>query len=410
MQAIIDTGSFELLVFSTRCRMCGDAGSLFSESTSISYNAGTLIAQHSFGSGSTESLEAFDIVRIGSMESKKQVFWEVIKAKMPVLAEASFQAILGVGPPRSAVVMAQEDEDAAKTILKVQHSPRAQRDVEHYADVVAHAKQVSSLATGLGLQTFSFCLESDIDGPGWLIWHDTAPMDRPPDVFGVVDVVGDLYWSAQMTATRLVDPSSDLEGTSLGCSEQACSVVLDSGTSLLSAPSSVVTMIEELLSKRPNQSDKCSDLTGLPELHFHIAGHAFSLPPDSYVSEVTDIVSSDLAKLLPHLNRRGRSTGCVTALLTLDTNTQFGPLWVLGMPFFRKYYSTFHFSDSRLPRPGAQSMAFAPHDGHCQPKHRSLLGSDEGEKTSPLPMRVELSKVRASPWVHHAARAGRIHV
>ena len=66
-------------------------------------------AEFDFGSGTTNSFEAQDVVKIGNMNVPNQVFWEVYEAKMPILMKDSFQAILGVGPPTSAAKFAEFD-------------------------------------------------------------------------------------------------------------------------------------------------------------------------------------------------------------------------------------------------------------------------------------------------------------
>ncbi|CAE7508033.1 LRRC45 [Symbiodinium sp. CCMP2592] len=53
-EAILDTGSFELVVFSTRCNGCGAAGeSGFNQTSSQTFRAGNLMQQLSYGSGDT---------------------------------------------------------------------------------------------------------------------------------------------------------------------------------------------------------------------------------------------------------------------------------------------------------------------------------------------------------------------
>merc|ERR1740117_2370543 len=60
MRGILDTGSFELLVLSRDCKVCGDRKLLFDHESSPNYAEGQTAAQHSFGSGVTFSNEAFD--------------------------------------------------------------------------------------------------------------------------------------------------------------------------------------------------------------------------------------------------------------------------------------------------------------------------------------------------------------
>lgn len=415
INAIIDTGSFELLVFSTRCKMCGDTSALFEAKRSHTYHVGDLATEHSFGSGSTESTEAYDDVAIGDMVSQDQVFWQVVNAAMPVLEQASFQAILGVGPPQSAVDMAKEDEDTAREVYEGRGTDEALKDTKHFAEVVKHARNATSLLSGLGLRTYSFCLEKSAGSSGWFIWHDSPPAERPTDTFKTVPVLGDLYWSAELSQVKLGmtlgGGSANFDGVNLGCHDKPCSAVFDSGTSLISAPSRVVDMIEDILAKRPQPEGDCTDLRGLPELEFKIAGEWYSLPASSYVGEIEDVISSDLVGLMPHLRQKERRMGCVPVLMTLDADSQFGPLWVLGMPFFRKYYSTFHLASEPSARPEAKTMAFAAHDGHCHPKASSFMRLEPAEDAELYrPFHMDMSKVNVPSWLHAASKSGHIEI
>jgi len=409
LNAIYDTGSFELLVFSSRCTACGEHSVLFDQHKSKSFMNGNLVTEHSFGSGTTESSEAYVDVQIGSMMSSGQVFWEVVSAEMPVLSEASFQAILGVGPPASAVDMAQEDADAAREQYENHGTKDEEQDMKHYANVVRHARNATSLAANMNIKTFSFCLEKPAGGDGWFVWNDMIPRERPAEMFRIVPVVGDFYWSAKLTDVKLGVMSGSMQPTWLGCRDQECSAVMDSGTSLISAPDKVVDMIEDILAKRATPEGDCSDLTGLPEFEFKINGESFSLPPSSYVGEIDDVVSSDLVKLMPHLRNREKRKGCVPVLMTLDADSQFGALWVFGMPFFRKYYSTFHFEENDSPRPAGKTMAFSAHDGSCVPKPTSFLRTPT-DTSNFSPLRFNVSKVNVPRWVTAAQKKGRIHL
>jgi len=64
-----------------------------------------------------------------------------------------------------------------------------------------------------------------------------------------------------------------------GRSYTGCKVVLDTGTSLLTAPSAALEALERQLQVAPD----CSNLADLPALTFNIAGRRFSLDPVDYV-------------------------------------------------------------------------------------------------------------------------------
>merc|ERR1719253_1313014 len=97
---IMDTGSFELVIFTTKCTTCGRAAS-YNPNVSTTHRSGMLMTTMTYGSGDTYSMEGADVVSIGGIEGREQTFWEVVEARMPILRNAEFQAIIGLGPPET---------------------------------------------------------------------------------------------------------------------------------------------------------------------------------------------------------------------------------------------------------------------------------------------------------------------
>lgn len=64
-----------------------------------------------------------------------------------------------------------------------------------------------------------------------------------------------------------------------GQAHTGCKAVLDTGTSLLTAPSAALEALERQIQVAPD----CSNLADLPVLTFLLGGHAFSLDPQDYV-------------------------------------------------------------------------------------------------------------------------------
>merc|ERR1719502_1928612 len=58
---------------------------------------------------------------------------------------------------------------------------------------------------------------------------------------------------------------------------------------------------------------------------------------------------------------------CEPLIMSMDADSQFGQLWILGMPFFRKYYTTFHFLQREGRLPEAAKMSFSEQNGDCEP-------------------------------------------
>jgi hypothetical protein len=97
-----------------------------------------------------------------------------------------------------------------------------------------------------------------------------------------------------------------------------CSVIVDTGTSLLAGPMEIVSILIDRLGV---ESD-CSNYKSLPDLGFVFAGQALTLTPDDYV------------------DKHG-PTDCSISLMSTENQPNDGSVFILGDPFLRKYYSVF---------------------------------------------------------------------
>lgn len=408
LRGVMDTGSFELLVFSKRCETCGTNQTLmYDPEASADYKEGKLMAEHTFGSGIAHSVDAYDTVHVGPFSAREQPFWEVFDTAMPVLEGASFQAIVGVGPPASA---AQDLEAEFASQRKGRH-PQADlpvhrsRGMGHGAvsqpsDSLQHSDQSGhekdNLCMNLGLRAFSVCIGRHPGEPGHIVWNDAAP-NIYPHVFTHVPVVGSIHWGVRMTAPRMGREAANQ--IRLGC-EHGCGAVIDTGTSLIAAPPSVIKRVEEEMTKLDSD---CSNLHVLPDLVFNLGGKEFSLPPHAYIGQV---VREGAPSLQDVLHLRWRATKCEPLLLSIDTPTQYGPMWILGLPFFRKYYTTFSFSvESKKGKRTSvhKKLSIARSDSHCRPENATSLLDMPQEHLKPIV--VHPSQLRVPRWVREASAA-----
>ena len=63
------------------------------------------------------------MVQIGAFDHRNQTFWEVVDARMPILRNSAFQAIVGVGPPETpaADAWAEVQVDIGLGFVSVSH-------------------------------------------------------------------------------------------------------------------------------------------------------------------------------------------------------------------------------------------------------------------------------------------------
>lgn len=341
------------------------------------------------------------------LEALGQTFWEVYAARMPILNDATFQMILGVGPPRSAVKVARRDLSIIKRYAgeRKQHGDNPEKwneIVAHYEAVLTRAKNATQFVKNADVKIMSMCLPKDSGSKGFFIWNDLHPATRSYH-FQKVPVRGVTYWSAYMSNVYLAK-SASRPAMFLDC-EWGCDAVVDTGTSLIVAPTHVVNSIWTALGKWVSDGLDCKNVSSLPSLHFKLGGKPLTLPPQSYVAKVDGALSEEIKEFLPHSDKfkehvqLGGDT-CIPIVMTLDERSAIGPMWILGLPLFRQYYTSFVFGHDFEP----DAMYLAQADDNCELDGYEAERSDAD--TSKHIMRIDASKLRVPQWALQAkARA-----
>lgn len=391
LQGILDTGSFELLVLSKECKVCGDEGDLYDSRASFHFQKGRSVAQHNFGSGTTFSKEGFDTVSVGPLKSTHQRFWRVFDAMMPILEDSAFAAIVGVGPPDSAEKLAEDDSG---DLMAIENGFENDLSVD---------KVSPSLCTKFGVRTFSVCIGQRDGSHGFFIWNDAIPHMQGA-AFTHVPVAGSIHWAVQMTDVQIGHGQTGHDHVvNLGC-KHGCAAVVDSGTSLIAAPEEVIAQVDEALLKLKQD---CSNLGDMPDLVFNLGGHQFSLPPDAYIGQVVHHGTPGIDDLL-HFRFRSQNYSCTPLLMSIDVDSQIGPMWILGLPFFRKYYTTFSYDMTSKNKAVQKQLSMALANDECNPTEgNALLGRSRAQMR---PKRVELSELRLPPWAEEAVKTRKVTV
>jgi len=358
ISGIVDTGSFELAVFSTACETCGQAAK-YTPALSPNHARGKLTSRQIYGSGGTTSQEAVDMVSIGPYAPKLQSFWEVIAATMPVLDTSGFQAIIGVGPPETPSMDAEARLKAV--VQNISKYNEAGLEVPSELLLLENEKRKLFEATQkrtvmletFGTKMFSICFGKEPNSDGYMIWNDTAPLMKP-DYFKRVPVVGKHTWSVSLGGPQFEYPPTAkdkwYDGGSLGC-EGGCGALLDSGTSIMAMPGPVLNHLV-MLTLQPGFN--CSRMWEMPSIKLKLGDHEVSLPPDTFISEVVDSYVPEYLQSFVRLRRlrsinngssRQRPGGrCDLMVMESTASSPRGQLWILGAPFFRQYYTTFEVS------------------------------------------------------------------
>lgn len=397
IHSVFDTGSFELLVFPKDCTTCGVAKA-FEPLNSSSFVQGKRRRSHAYGSGSCSALDAHDTIKIGPLTAVSQSFWEARHCRMPLLADAHFNAVIGIGPPGEPLHVAQDGLDhvdhftrhAKKLGVPIPH--RISRMKKDYEDDLKHSHHNPSLLENLGVRSFSICLERGKGSPGWLIWNDTKATDTK--LFTTAKVVGRFTWGIEIGKLNF-EGGSDSDKIELGC-KKGCGAILDTGTSLIAVPREIYYKAYTAVNQAKS---KCNDIKSFPDLVMELGGKQIRLPPETYIGELAGEVPKELRKFT-HLSTLKDQRQCNFLLMDAgNETTQSGPLVILGMPFFREYYTSFDVGSGA----GNKTVAVAKADSTCNPASTTDLALDfsgrsrysigrDGKGPRPL-MRVDAARL-----------------
>eukprot|EP00421_Protoceratium_reticulatum_P021193 CAMPEP_0168394984 /NCGR_PEP_ID=MMETSP0228-20121227/19813_1 /TAXON_ID=133427 /ORGANISM="Protoceratium reticulatum, Strain CCCM 535 (=CCMP 1889)" /LENGTH=481 /DNA_ID=CAMNT_0008408409 /DNA_START=49 /DNA_END=1494 /DNA_ORIENTATION=+ len=398
VQGIIDTGSFDLVAFSKTCTTCGIAPA-YDEKISSSYVRGIRNQTHVYGSGRCVTVDGKDSVQLGCYNTPSLDLWLAMDCKMPLLVEASFNAIVGVGPPGQAEFTARARLDQ---IAKVEEQFKASGEGmppeinelrAHVLEEIEDAKVKKTMLQTFGMKTFSTCFGRMPGSAGYMVWNDINRADMP----GVkkIKVVGNITWGVFLEGIAFHRPGDQTNRISVGC-ETGCGAILDTGTSLLGVPTTVYKSIYEAIQTH-DWAEDCSDLSRFPDLVLKAGGADLRFPPTSYIGAIEPKKLTDESQRFLRVDSVGRNGGTPCQLLLMDLGeqkTQFGPMFILGMPLFREYYTTFDLGAGR----GDRSILLAPADDNCEPQ----IGNAPKmiRRREEIGMRtVDPAKVRVPDWL-----------
>merc|ERR1712150_86921 len=130
------------------------------------------------------------------------------------------------------------------------------------------------------------------------------------------------YWLVSASDIKVNGTITSSCGSFLGCY-----MVVDTGTSILAGPPKAT---DALIQKIGNVTEDCSNAASLPTITITMGGKDFDLGPDFYVIRAKD----DKGKEQCQLGLQGINAGV--------------PLWILGDPFLRKYYTVWDAEQQRV--------------------------------------------------------------
>jgi hypothetical protein len=253
LQAIPDTGSYELLVASTACEDdCGGGNhTLFDAATSStllysSGNGGALGQYTSYGQGEVLSVLVTDTVSVGGMFVNNVPFLMMLQNELKDFDYASYDAIMGIGPFASANIPSED-----------------------------HERPRPSIMSAMNITSVGVCL-SQLDGAN-------GRLDLNGGVPGLTYTpfpsIGQYHWGLSVSGITA-------NGHSFGCARPPyCAAIVDSGTSLITLPTPLLTELTPLMN---SVKADCSNMHELPTLYLSVNGRELKLPPQLWVMRVQD--------------------------------------------------------------------------------------------------------------------------
>ncbi|KAL6186174.1 hypothetical protein ACLB2K_042295 [Fragaria x ananassa] len=329
---VFDTGSSNLWVPSSRCILSVGCyfHSKYRATMSSTYTKIGIHCKIPYGSGSVSGYFSGDNVKVGDIIVKDQEFVEVTREGFVAFLAERFDGVFGLGFQDISV-----GEATPVWYNMVQQGRMSQK-------------------------IFSIWLNHDPKSPvggeivfGGYDWkHFTGDHTYVP-----ISHKG--YWQIEVGDIIVADFST-------GFCKGGCAAIVDSGTSLLAGPTTVVAQINHaigaeglaslecknvvytygnlmwdylvsgLCEKLPNPVRRsfvnCDNLAAMPDVSFVIGNKTFTLTPEQYILKVEERCS----------------TVCLSGFVALDVPPPQGPLWVLGALFLGAYHTVFDFGNLRV--------------------------------------------------------------
>ncbi|XP_003798803.1 pepsin A [Otolemur garnettii] len=291
---IFDTGSSNLWVPSVYCSSpaCSNHNR-FNPQSSSTYQATSQTVSIAYGTGSMTGILGYDTVQVGGITDTNQIFGLSETEPGSFLYYAPFDGILGLAYPSIS------SSGATPVFDNMWNQGLVSQDL--FSVFLSSNDQSGSVVMFGGIDSSYYT--------GELNW---------------IPLSSEGYW--QITVDSIT-----MNGEPIACS-QGCQAIVDTGTSLLSGPTSPIANIQSYIGASEDSYGQmvisCSAINSLPNIVFTINGVQYPVPPSAYI-----------------LQQNG---GCTSGFQGMNLPTASGELWILGDVFIRQYFAVFDRANNQV--------------------------------------------------------------
>eukprot|EP00696_Hemimastix_kukwesjijk_P017905 gnl/Hemi2/6690_TR2280_c0_g1_i1.p1 gnl/Hemi2/6690_TR2280_c0_g1~~gnl/Hemi2/6690_TR2280_c0_g1_i1.p1 ORF type:complete len:508 (-),score=181.92 gnl/Hemi2/6690_TR2280_c0_g1_i1:85-1497(-) len=389
-QVCFDTGSSNLWVPSSRCSWSDAAcwvHSKFHYDKSSSYVANGTDFSIRYGSGSLTGFLSSDLLTIGGLAVKNQVFAEATQEPGLTFVAAKFDGILGLGfdtisvdnvvPPwYNLISQGQVDNQVFAFWLNRDLGGQSAGgelhlggvDPAHYSGEISYVPVSKKAYWQFAIDDYSiagqsFCsggCQAIADSGTSLLVVPSAAALQINKLIGATSVLGaqcEQLVSAYLPQVfnmikQKIDPEAVCQAVGM-CPNSSrtvngsrgdlecllCKQVVVEVENKLTGnetESQVEAYLDQYCEKLPSPGDEsivdCSKISSLPTLEVKIGGKVFSLSPEQYILQIS----------------AGGQTECLSGFIGMDIPAPMGPLFILGDVFMGAYYTVFDYGNTRV--------------------------------------------------------------
>jgi len=291
---IYDTGSSNLWIPSKSCTNCKKGGPAYDSTKSSSYKKNGQSFALQYGTGSCTGFLSQDTVALGGLTIDGGIFGEVTKEAADVFGQAPFDGILGLGP-------------AAAAIDKV---PMPMQMLVEQGKI---EKNIFSMYLASGQEKGSTLVLGGTDTSFYTGDFTYVPVSKAAKILP--------YWLVSASDIKVGGHSIKQCNWLTGCY-----MVVDSGTSVIAGPPKAMDVLTKQIG---TVNQDCSNLDKLPTVSFRLGGKDFDLGPEFYVIKVSE----------------GGKDQCQLGIQGINAGV---PIYILGDPFLRKYYTVWDAEQNRV--------------------------------------------------------------